>query len=135
MGMSYTIDRERRLVRSRLWGAVSTADFVDLFSRIVIDPRFEPHFRALTDLREVTAISGDTMSVGTIASIQVYLPGTRRAVVASRDEVVDLLRTFATYSQRFGQLVRVFADMDEAQRWVEGAEIPAESAARDEVAP
>jgi hypothetical protein len=118
MGMSYSIDRERRLVRSRMWGAVSTADFMDLFSRVVTDPRFEPDFRALSDLREVTVLTGDSMTFGSIASSQLYLPGTRRASVASKDDVLEMLRLFATYSARFGQMVRVFTDLAEAEKWL-----------------
>jgi hypothetical protein len=118
MGMSYTIDRERRQVRSRLWGAVSTTDIADIMSRIMVDPRFEPDFRGLADFREVTALTGDSMGFGAIASTQVYHPGTPRALVASKKDVVDMLRIFATYSERFGQLVRVFTDLAEAERWV-----------------
>ena len=118
MGMSYTIDRGRRLVKSRMWGAVSTADIIDLFSRIVVDPRFEPDFLALADLREVTVLTGDSLSFGSIASSQVYLPGTRRAWVATKDDVAEMLRLVATYSRRFGQRVEVFTDLDEAERWV-----------------
>jgi hypothetical protein len=118
MGMSYGIDRERRLVRSRMWGAVSTADFMDLTSRIVVDPRFEPDFRALGDLREVTVLAGDALTFGSLASSQVYVPGTRRATVASQDEVVEMLQLFAGYSARFGQVLRVFTDMEEAEHWV-----------------
>ena len=120
MGMSYTIDRARRVVRSRMWGAVTSSDMADLFSRIVLDQRFEPDFRALADLREVTALSGDTMSFGAIASTEVYTPGTRRAAVASNDGVVELMRLFATYSRRSGQTVRVFTDLEEAESWVMG---------------
>ena len=125
MGMSYSIDRERRLVRTRMWGAVSTNDFIDLFSRLLIDPRFEPDYRALTDLREVTVVTGDSMAIGTIASTQTYLPGTRRATIGSNEEVLELLRMFATYSARFGQVIRVFTDYEEAERWVEGKEVGA----------
>jgi hypothetical protein len=122
MGMSYSIDRPRRLVRTRLWGAVSTADIVDLFSRIVLDPRFEPEFRSIADLRETTVLTGDSMGFGSIASNQVYLAGVRRAMVATQDDVVAMLQLFATYSERFGQVVRVFTDIGEAERWVEDGE-------------
>jgi hypothetical protein len=119
MGMSYTIHRERRLVRSRMWGAVSTADIADLVSRIMVDARFEPHFRSISDFREVATLTGDSVGFGGIASTQLYLPGTPRAVVASSDDVLETLRVFATYSERFGQVVRVFTDLAEAERWVE----------------
>jgi hypothetical protein len=121
MGMSYVIDRERRLVRSRLWGAVSTTDIADIMSRVMVDPRFDPDFRSIADFRDATALTGDSMGFGAIASTQVYLPGTPRALVASKEDVVEMLRMFATYSERFGQLVRVFTDLAEAERWVAGA--------------
>ena len=103
MGMSYGIDRERRLVRSRMWGAVSTADFMDLASRIMVDPRFEPDFRSLGDLREVTALAGDALTFGSLASSNVYVPGTRRATVASREDSIFVYESKALPCHRSDQ--------------------------------
>ena len=62
MGMSYRIDRERRVVLTRAWGVLSTREMVDVTSRILLAPRFDPTYRSLGDLREVTDIAVDALA-------------------------------------------------------------------------
>jgi hypothetical protein len=123
MGLRYTIDRARRLVHARGWGTVSVTDINELTSYILMDARFDPYFRSLADFREVTLLTGDSIGFAAAASVQLYVPGTRRAFVAAEDQVFGLLRMFATYSERFDQVVQVFRDMDEAERWLEVGDV------------
>ena len=122
MGLRYTIDRTRRVVRTRGWGTVSIADINELMSFVLVDARFDPYFRSLVDFREVTLLTGDSTGFAAAASMQLYVPGTRRAFVASEDHVFGLMRMFATYSERFGQTVQVFRDLEEAERWLEAGD-------------
>jgi hypothetical protein len=122
MGLRYTIDRTRRLVHTRGWDTVSIGDINELMSFILVDARFDPYFRSLVDFREVTLLTGDSIGFAAAASVQLYAPGTRRAFVASEDHVFGLMRMFATYSERVGQAVQVFRDIDEAERWLEAGD-------------
>jgi hypothetical protein len=121
MGMSYTIDQARRIVRSRGWGVVSSRDLLDLTSRLLADPAFDPTFRGLTDLSDVTEVRVETPAMVESASTPTYIPGTRRAVVAPSDVAFGMARMFASYAERSGQEVRVFRAMREAEAWLEGA--------------
>ena len=123
MGLRYTIDRTRRLVHTRGWGTVSIGDINELMSFIVVDARFDPYFRSLVDFREVTLLAGDSIGFAAAASVQLYVPGTRRALVAGEDHVFGLLRMFATYSERFGQTVQVFRELNDAERWLEAGDV------------
>jgi hypothetical protein len=119
MGMGYTIDPARRLLRTRGWGVVSTRDLQDLTNRILVDPAFNAEYRSLADLREVTAVAVDSMTMAETASMPLFTPGTRRAIVAPSDAVYDVARTFASYAERAGQEVRVFRELAQAEAWLE----------------
>jgi hypothetical protein len=119
MSMSYTIDRVRRLVVTRGRGVISNRDLDDLTSHIRVDPAFDANFRSLADLREVTAVTVDSMATAAAAALPLFNLGTRRAIVAPADVVYESARVFATYAERAGQEVRVFRELSEAEAWLE----------------
>jgi hypothetical protein len=119
MGMSYKIDQERRVVLTRGWGVLSTQNLQDVMSHILLDPRFDPRYRSLADLTEVTSVTVDVMEVAHTASTPLYVAGTRRAIVASSDAVFGMARMFASFAERAGQEVNVFRDMQAAEAWLE----------------
>jgi hypothetical protein len=119
MSMSYSIDPARRLVLTRVRGIVSTSDMQDLTNRMLADPRFDPEYRGLADLAEVTEVTIDARAMAETAAMPLYQPGTRRALVAPSDIAFGMARMFAVYAERSGQEVRVFRDLAEAERWLE----------------
>jgi hypothetical protein len=119
MGMNYRIDDARRIVMTRGWGIVSTRDLQDLTSRILVDPRFDPTYRSLADLSEVTEVLVNTMSMAETATTPLFVSGARRAIVAASDLVHGMAITFATISLRAGHEVRVFRRMADAEAWLE----------------
>jgi hypothetical protein len=122
MGMNYRIDDARRIVMTRGWGVVSTRDLQDLTSRILLDPRFDPAYRSLADLSEVTEVLVNTMSMAETATTPLFVSGTRRAIVAASDLVFGMASTFASISLRAGHEVRVFRRMSDAEAWLETGE-------------
>jgi hypothetical protein len=119
MSMSYTIDAARRLVITRGRGVISSADLHDLTNHIRVDPGFDPSFRSLADLTEVTGVTVDSMATAETAAMPLFNPGTRRAIVASSDVVYDSALLFASYAERAGQEVRVFRELALAKAWLE----------------
>jgi hypothetical protein len=83
MGMSYTIDPERRLVHVRGRGVLSTDDHHELTSRLLADPRFDPTYQSLGDFSEVTDVLVDTMALAHTAAVPMFDAGTRHAIVAT----------------------------------------------------
>ena len=122
MGMNYRIDDARRIVMTRGWGVVSTRDLQDLTSRILLDPRFDPSYRSLADLSEVTEVLVNTMSMAETATTPLFVSGTRRAIVAASDLVFGVASTFAAMSIRAGHEVRVFRRMADAEAWLASGE-------------
>jgi hypothetical protein len=119
MGMSYKIDPKRRVVLTRGWGVITTRDLLDLTSRVLVDLRFDPTYRSLADLREVTDVQVDHMATMHTAVTPVFVGGTRRAIVATSDVAYESACAFATFAQRSGHDVRIFRDMQLAEAWLE----------------
>jgi hypothetical protein len=124
MPNSYTIDRVRRLVRSRAWGLLSNDDLREHYAKIAADPSFQPSFRQLADLRQVTALTVDARTIAENAGIPVFDPKVRRAFIASSDVAFGLARMFATYAEeRAAQNIQVFREMDAAEAWLESGRV------------
>lgn len=119
MSMSYKIDQERRVVLTRAWGVLSTQELVEVTSRILLDPRFDPTYRSLGDLRDVTDITVDALHTAHMAATPLFALDTRRAIVATSDVAYGMARMFAAYAERNGQEVRIFREMAEAEEWLE----------------
>jgi len=119
MGMSYKIDPARRVVLTRGWGVLTTRELVDVTTEILLDPRFDPTYRSLGDLREVTDITVDTVAAAETAATPLFVAGTRRAIVATSDVAYGMARMFATFAARSGQDVRVFRELHLAEEWLE----------------
>jgi hypothetical protein len=118
MAMSYTLDHANRMVRSRAWGVLRIGEIEDLYSRLAADPAFDPTYRSLGDLREVTEIAVTSNELAASAALPVFERGARRALVASRDAVYGMLRAFASFNERMGATVRIFRDIEIAEAWL-----------------
>ena len=121
MAISHTIDAEHGLVLCRAWGDLTNEDLHRHYEEIQADPAFQRSYRQLGDLREVTRLTADSAAIAAAASLQVFAPGTRRAIIAPSDITFGLARMFASYAEDVGQLVRVFRHAEDAEAWV-GAE-------------
>ena len=119
MGLTYVIDRERRLVRSRGVGVLTLRELQDFYSRLLTDPAFDPEYRSLGDLRAVTDVDVDSAGLVQAAATPVFIEGTKRALVATSDAVYGMARAYASYHERMGQVVRVFRQMELAEAWLD----------------
>jgi hypothetical protein len=88
-------------------------------SRILLDPRFDPTYRSLGDLRDVTNITVNAMETAQAAASPLFADGTRRAIVATSDMAFGMARMFASFSERAGHEVRVFREMTLAEAWLD----------------
>ena len=118
MPISYSIDPEQRLVRSRIWGTV-TNDEVNEHNRLLrSDPLFDPTYSQIADMTGVTQNKVTFTNVKETARDQYFAPGVRRALLVSDDTTFGLCRMFATYAENLGQRLTVFRDRKEAEEWV-----------------
>ena len=118
MPISYTIDPIKQLVTTRLWG-VSTEDEVRGHNtRLRADPAFNPGYRQLADMTELTESRVSMNMINEQSADQFFSPGTPRAFVAATDAIFGVSRKFALQSEAQGQTIQVFRDMESAKKWL-----------------
>ena len=118
MPISYSIDPDKRIVRSRIWGAVTNKEVDQHNQQLRNDPLFDPSYDQLADMSDVTKNLVTFDNVQETARDQYFTPGTRRALVCSDDTTFGLCRMYATYAEGLGQVVSVFRDRVEAEVWL-----------------
>jgi hypothetical protein len=115
---SYTIDSDRKLVVTRIWGAATEDDIYDHGQRLRNDPQFRPDFRQLVDMTELTEIRVGSGVIRDASRNQFFSPGVRRAVVANSEAAFGMARMYAIASEETGQTIQVFRDMSAAEAWL-----------------
>jgi hypothetical protein len=135
MPASYRLDLANRVVWSRAWGVV-TDEELDAHSRALLtDPRFEPSFRQLQDLTDVTDPRVTPAGLLLLAQINPFGKHARRAALAASDVVFGLARMHEQLRNESGDELRVFRDRADALAWLglPAEWVPPESAPTDPV--
>jgi hypothetical protein len=115
---TYFIDLERKLVVSRAWGAVTDDDVREHNRKLRADPLFDPAYRQLVDMSEITEDLVDVDTKREVSQNQFFNPGVRRAWISSKDFSFGMARMYAVAAQREGQNIGVFRARDEAEEWL-----------------
>ena len=114
----YQIDVERRLVTSRAWGALTDDDVREHYQALRADPLFDPTYRQLVDMTGITEDRVDTATKRRESQNQIFVPGVRRAWVASQDYTFGMARMYAVAAENQGQNIGVFRARSDAEEWL-----------------
>lgn len=124
--MSYSIDKERHLVRTRSWGVLTDADILAHKEKLARDPEFCPSMGHLSDGREVQRLEVTTNGVRAMIAHDVAnadrRSGHRLAFVVSRDEAFGMARMYSQRSESGDQHIEVFRSVTEAEVWLAGGQ-------------
>ena len=118
MGATYSIERDRFLIRTHVSGSITSPQLLEMYERMIADPHFSAAYNQLADWREVTELRVLTSAVREAAKSHPFIAGTKRAIVVGSDVVYGVARVFAAHAEHVGQDVRVFRDMEDALEWV-----------------
>jgi hypothetical protein len=118
MPISYAIDPIEQLATSRLWGVMTDDEVRDHNERLRTDPAFNPGYRQLVDMTEVTESRVGTNTINETSADHFFNPGTQRAFVASSDAIFGMARKFALQAEADGQTIQVFREMKSARKWL-----------------
>ena len=114
----HRIDREQRVVLSRLWGDLTVDEIEEHRRAIRADPDFAPSHRYIVDMRYVTTLGYPSARVRHVAGTPSFRGDQRRAIVASTDEQFGVARMFATFAALEGELIEVFREWAPAVDWL-----------------
>ncbi len=133
MPTSFEINPALRLIESQTNGALTEAHLTEHAQALKADPRFQPDFRQVWDMRLVTRFDVSREFIQLAASRSIFAPHARRAFIAPSDEGFGILRMFEAISEYFGRdQVEIFRDRESALRWLD---LPSRQAAATGISP
>jgi hypothetical protein len=118
--VTYEIDSERRLVRTRCAGAVTFAEVLAHFDELERDPARPEQLDVILDLTgSATLPESDQLRAVAARVGEVRLPRFERvAIVADRDSMFGMARMFEVFAEAHFGASRVFRQAEEAERWL-----------------
>jgi hypothetical protein len=118
MPIAHTIDTERRVVRSRLWGIVTEADAWESVAALRNDPSFDPTYNQLADLREMKEARVGGNTVRELAVMPIFAPQSRRALVVASDLQYGISRMTTSHAETGHQQMAIFRTVADAEAWL-----------------
>lgn len=122
---SYTIFPESRLVYSRAWDVLTPAVLLAHSRALAGDPRFQPSFAQLSDLRDVTEVTVSGEDIREAAEASPFGAGARRAIIVSSDLIFGMTRMYEALRENVSEDLMVFRDVPSALHWL-GTRAPSE---------
>jgi len=122
MPVEFELEARKRRIRVRWIGPITGDEMLkaDAQFRGKPEPGFEPDFDQLIDLRSATGgeVSTETLQILT-SRPPAFARSSRRALVVRSDLGYGLSRMWEQMRSDEAGEIRVFRDMDEAERWLD----------------
>jgi hypothetical protein len=119
--VSYTIDKEAGLIRTRCEGNVTLAEVLNHFQVLKDDPERPNHLDVFLDLREMTS-SPTADQIREASRGPRFLGGLVKfgfcAIVVDRDVIYGMSRMWAVFVEQMFTEVVVFRSVAEAEIWL-----------------
>lgn len=120
MSTSYEIDSERRVIVVTVRGDLRDEDLLEIHERLRTEPKLEPDFGLLVDLRGAV---GRDITMGGVQNLlerpSLFSPTARRAIVVESDLGFGMSRMYELQRDDLAGTLRVFRDVDQANRWLD----------------
>ena len=121
MPVTYVIDTEEKLIRTRCIGNVTLDEVIAHFRTLERDPVCPEILDVFLDLSETTSLplSGQISAVAVeISRIKKKVRFDTCAVVANRDALFGMLRMFSVVAGPYFTAIHVFRVASEAEEWL-----------------
>ena len=122
MPITYSIDKERKVVRTQSQGVITDAELLAHKAELTNDPDFCPTMIQICDCRGVERFHGTTDGVRAMVEFDKAhaerRAGHRVACVVSGDEMFGMARMYSQRSAGGPQRVGAFRSMNEAELWL-----------------
>src|SRR5215472_2390701 len=121
MTIRSSIDKQRRLVLTKIEGCLTFDEARRHQDRLLADSEFDPSFNQLIDATSVTKVDLSADEARTIAQRHIFSPKSRRAIVSAKPVVFGIARMGEIYHEDAAHTeVEVFYSMEEALKWLGG---------------
>jgi hypothetical protein len=120
--VEYKIDHEKRCIHARAHGQVVLQEILDYFDAVVLADASA--YGKLFDAREMEPrLSDDDFMVlaACVSAYAAYDPRGAVAAVATTKEAIGALRRYMNFLGADDRPIRLFASIEEARDWLEGA--------------
>jgi hypothetical protein len=121
MPVTYSIDLNKKLIRTKCIGAVTLSEVIDHFGQLSHDPACPEYLDVLLDLSQETSLP-DTHQLQSVAHEIMRVRERVRfglcAVVADKDALYGMLRVFEVMAQDHFRAIHVFRSYEEAESWL-----------------
>jgi len=131
MPVSYDVDRDLCLIRTRCSGAVKLAEVVGHFRELESDASLPEHLDVLLDLTEAQANPDSDQLRSAAREVEILgrkIDWGACAIVADRDILFGIARMFHAFAQGQFTHANVFRDSEEAERWLAALRSPRDGA-------
>ena len=119
MALSYTIDKELRLVTTTAWGTLTADQVLEHQRQLQNDPAFDPDFSQLADFTLVVLLQMDAKTVMELSDIVLFSAKSRRAFIADNPFHYGMARMYAAFHKLSGEdQIAVFTTREGALRWL-----------------
>ena len=122
VSVSYEIDREHRLVRIRMQGALRAQDLLAVTSAMQSDAELNPEWGVLVDTREVTEAPrySEMQQFVNIARRSPMRDDSRRVFLVNSPVLYGVARMASTLAAEYGRQYQVCREEADALRWIAG---------------
>lgn len=119
--VTYIIDANERLIRTRCTGFVTVAEVMEHFRELAADPACPDYLDVLLDLRSIDSLP----ERGQLQTVTAQLGRVRAkvrfgfcSIVVERLVLYGIFRMFEVMAQDYFTAIRVFRVIDEAEAWL-----------------
>jgi len=112
------IDLEREVVFSRIWGTLTDEHVAAHARALKEDPRFDPEFGQIIDLRELSDLQVTGPGIRKVAQLVPFRPDARRAFIIGTGEAEALSRVLWAYTEAGVDQYTLFRALAPAMEWV-----------------
>lgn len=120
MPASYVIDEQRGLVVTTGTGVVTFEECKQHQDRLIADPEFDSTYNQLMDFSQATRVKLDESNVHFLVVRHVFTKPSRRALVSTDAQFIDLMQKAAELRKQFfgDEDVQFFSNREAALRWL-----------------
>jgi hypothetical protein len=125
--VTYKIDLQRRIIRTRCVGHVTLAEVVEHFRALGEDPARPHHLDVFLDLSEADSLP-DTPQVSLVVKeleeVRSRLRFGACAILATRDALFGMMRMFEAMGEPYFRVTKTFRTAGEAEAWLAAQQSP-----------